>query len=174
MNIDTKNLEEHFGRLCERYRPLMVRQCMLHSHGRCVLFDDLMQEVRLALWTDMPAFTDRMPQWKEYMRVYFLTRKTLQQYRRRMAGHPATVPLDDNLPVSLVEENRAEELIDELSAYLSDDDRRMVVLLCQGYSLGETAERMGLMYDAARKRLQRIKQELCEIYKKIHENGNQD
>ena len=174
MNIDTKNREEHFGRLCERYRPLMVRLCTLHSHGSCVLFDDLMQEVRLALWTDMPAFADGLPRWKEYMRVYFLTRKTLQRYRRWMADHPATVPLDDDMPVILDEENHAEELVDELSAYLSDDDRRMVVLLCQGYSLGETAERMGLLYDAARKRQQRIMQELCETYKKLYGNENQD
>ncbi len=173
MNGDHKHQgrEEAFRRLYERQRRQIVHLCSRNSHGDRARFNDLMQEVLICLWENIDKYDSGIPMWKEYVWVHFLTRKALWRFSRRQ---PAVTTLrleDTDCPVAMTEGDRAVELLKELSAYLCEDDRRMVEWLCQGYSLGETAQLMGLTYATAQKRRQGIERKLYEIYQKLYHDG---
>ncbi len=53
------------------------------------------------------------------------------------------------------------ETIEHLAAALGDDEKRLLRLLVEGWTVSEIAERLGISYSAASKRLQRLRQALA-------------
>ena len=130
---------------------------------------DLVQEVCAALWAAMerydPAFGPRQRnRW-----VQKVMRHTVYDFlfrRRRVA----TLPLEGAEGLA-APGDEAGEVLEELMAYLTDEERRLMQRLFEGYTRAEIAQEYGLQPGGIDQRVARITKKMKSIYAKLYEEG---
>ncbi len=140
-----------------------IRFCSNHSDA-----EDLMQEVFIALWKGLPQLRTDISHRLANRWLYKLMLSVYIKHVRRK-------PDISFMPVELLPETHTGavddtlvKLVDELTEYLSDEDRALVDDFRYGYKLSELAQRHNLSIGAVSTRLSRIKHKLKEIYYKYY------
>lgn len=143
-----------YSSLVRRHERLIVTLCLRYGH-RGDTPEDLAQEVRIGLWHYYRRLGGSLARWKESLWLYWRTRAILSRRSRRPA--PDLVRLNDAmLDTIAADDDSAAALVNELAEGLPDDDRRLIDLLCQGYSYAEIARLDGISVEAVRQRRRRL------------------
>ena len=143
--------QKGYTELLRRHRPLVWTLCWARAHGDYERCRDLVQEVSLSLWEHYGRLRPDAGLLQERAWVFWHARSVLDHLHRRPT--PILVALPDNMAAP---EDDSRELLDELLATLSDDDRLLVTLRLEGYDAAEIARRMNIGRDAVYQRLHRI------------------
>ena len=145
-----------------RYRELIWRLCRRYARRNPERCAELVQEVSVALWEHYGRLRKDATPFEERAWVIWNTRAVLVAIER----HPQvkTVTLAARMLDSIADDrDRDRELVAELMAALSDDDRRLLQLRLDGYSAEEIGGQMGLTRNAVYQRIYRIINKLKQI-----------
>lgn len=150
--------------LVRRNAPLIRWLCLRQAGGDPALCDDLVQEALLGLWLHLDSYRRTIP---EKVWIRWKVRTILYDYRRHHLPPPERLAFE--VADSLAEETcHARESLEELTAYLSDDERALVEKKLMGYDTAEIAEQTGLTPNAVYKRMHKVMQKLKTINEKIN------
>ena len=169
--MDTSNdIEKRFRSLIHRHEWLLWLLCYRYAQGYYSRARELYQEVLCAVWCrlqqlEADADTLRERQWLR------LQARNVMSHRHRQ--RQLIVPLDERLGNSLVDEEaeqqrRNNELLDELAAHLSDEDRQLVRLYRDGFRPDEMAQILSISTEAVYQRLHRTVQRMKTIHEQIN------
>ena len=155
--------KEQYTALLLRHRKLVWKLCSRYAKGDYDLCADLVQEVSIALWERYGLLRPKSPFFVERRWVELNTRSVLGHRHRRSVI--ATVPITPEMAERIaVEQDKGEELIDELAAALSDKEREILQLRRDGYSADEIADRMRMSRPAVYQSIYRIVGKLKQAY----------
>ena len=150
--------------LVRRNAALIHWLCLREADGNEALCDDLTQEVLLGLWLHLDSYRRALP---ESVWIRWKVRSILYAYRRHRLPPPEQLAFDE--ADSLAEEAcHARESLEELTAYLSPDERALIQQRLEGYSTAEIAERQGTTDSAIYKRMAKVMEKLRIINEKIN------
>lgn len=167
MNTYNDNTSSRVSGLLLRHRKLVWWLCLRRAKGDRERGRDLMQEVVIALWRHAGRLRTDASAAEERRWVRRLTLTALGNISRR--GSIVTVPLRSDYAYRDVDAEQR-ELIDELAAHLSDDDRRLLDLRLKGYSNNEIAAITGLEPGNVAQHMHRIVGRLRNIYERLYCN----
>lgn len=156
---------EDFDRLLARNRRLIERACWYFADGNTFLYQELVQQVRVALWDRRLSLRKGSNRHMEKAWVLWQCRSVHSHHQRRKK--PDTIPFDEEffLPE---EEDNSRELIEEMAVELTPKERRLLDLLLEGYKPREIARMMDLTpADVSRRRYRMI-----EKMRQTHEKQN--
>lgn len=144
---------------------MVWRMCMRRARGNRDICLDLLQEVSLSLWEHYGDLRPGSNLFEERAWVFWHTRTVLDHLHRRQRVPVETMSPEivDNLCASDEEDN-----LEDLVAFLSPDDRRIVRMRVEGYKAAEIAAELGVSRDVVYQRLHRIIIKLKE-----EQNGKQ-
>ena len=150
--------------LVRRNASLIRWLCLREARGDQALCDDLTQEALLGLWLHLDSYRRSLP---ESVWIRWKVRTILYAYRRHRLPPPEQLAFDvaDNLAE---EACHARESLEELTAYLTPDERALIQQRLEGYSTAEIAERQGTTDSAIYKRLAKVMEKLRIINEKIN------
>ncbi len=164
MNDELEQIHAFYTALVRRNAGLIRWLCLRQADGDQALCDDLVQEVLLGLWLHLDRYRRSVP---EKVWVGWQTRTILYDYRRHRLPPPQRLAYE--VADSLAEESlHAREQLDELAAYLTDDERHLVQLHLDGYKTNEIAQQMDLTPNAVYKRMKKVMEKLRYINDKIN------
>lgn len=159
MNDELEQIHAFYTALVRRNAGLIRWLCLRQADGDQALCDDLVQEVLLGLWLHLDRYRRSVP---EKVWVAWQTRTILYDYRRHRLPPPQRLAYE--VADSLAEESlHAREQLDELAAYLTDDERHLVQLHLDGYKTNEIAQQMDLTPNAVYKRMKKVMEKLRYI-----------
>lgn len=160
---------EYVGRylsLIERHQDLIFWRCYRHARYRRQQAFDYQQEVRLRIYVSLGTLWPDANEHEERAWVKLQIRSVLSNLR---CVEHSDLPLEaaDQVPDS-DEQRENRELLDDLLAYLADDDRQLLQWTLDGYSGVEIADRLGIDINTAYKRISRAKQRMVGVYKRLY------
>lgn len=159
MTDELEQLHAFYTALVRRNAPLIRWLCLRQADGDNALCNDLVQEVLLGLWLHLDSYRREVP---ERVWVIWKTRTILYDYRRHRLPPPERLAYE--VADSLAEEIfHARESLDELTAYLTDEERALVQRQLDGYNIAEIAGQMGLTTNAVYKRMHHVIKKLRKI-----------
>ncbi|MCR5445822.1 MAG: sigma-70 family RNA polymerase sigma factor [Bacteroidales bacterium] len=170
METTRQQRDERYLDLIERYQDPIFWLCYRRASFRRQLAFDYQQEVRLRIYTSLDTLSPDATPRQEHAWVVSQARSVLSNLARH--EHP-TLPLGAaGLLVDHDAQREARETIDELMAYLPDDERLLLTQQLEGYSVDEIASGLHLPEPAVRKRISRAKQHLRDIYNRLYNQTN--
>lgn len=161
MNHDERQYKQFLEAL-RRCEGTLVKICCTFSDRQPEHMADLYQDIVSVLWQHWSSFR------RESAVNTWITRVALNiacQHRRNRRRGPVLVELDENLCSLLAAEadddiyNRLYHLID----LLSSDERKLLYLYLDQYSISEIASVLHISETATRKRIQRAKERLRQL-----------
>jgi RNA polymerase sigma factor (sigma-70 family) len=152
--------------LIERHQDLIFWRCYRHARYRRQQAFDYQQEVRLRIYVSLGTLRPDANEHEERAWVKLQIRSVLSNLR---CVEHSDLPLEaaDQVPDS-DEQRENRELLDDLLAYLADDDRQLLQWTLDGYSGAEIADRLGIDINTAYKRISRAKQRMVGVYKRLY------
>ena len=157
-------LQRNFEALLRRHAGLIHHVCVRRSKGDAELCKLLQHEVSVGLWLHLDSYRRALP---ESVWIRWKVRTILYAYRRHRLPPPEQLAFDE--ADSLAEEAcHARESLEELTAYLSPDERALIQQRLEGYSTAEIAERQGTTDSAIYKRMAKVMEKLRIINEKIN------
>ena len=167
-DIETVTHERYMA-LLEAFNRHIERYCVVHSNSRAEA-DDLMQEVFLAVWENIDGLhaDSTPPQVNRWL--YKVMRTVFIRHLRRRPAPGSTIDLADVAEIQAEEPDYDDELVEELVAYLPDNDQQILSLRFAGYSNIEIAQRLGIKENTLNKRMSRITKKIKDIYTQLYEN----
>ena len=164
MSDEQEQIYAFYTALVRRNASLIRWLCLRQAHGDQALCDDLVQEALLGLWLHLDSYRRKFP---EKLWIRWKVRTILYDYQRNRLPPPKRLAFD--VADSLAEEEcHTRETLEELTAYLSDDERALVEKKLEGYNTAEIAEQTGLTPNAVYKRMRKVMQKLRTINEKIN------
>ena len=153
------------------YEGLVIRNaglirwlCLRQADGDQSLCDDLVQEVLVGLWLHLDSYRRLVP---EKVWIGWQGRTILYDYRRHRLPPPERLAYE--VADSLAEESlHAREQLEELTAYLTEEERQLVQKHLDGYKTKEIAQQMDLTPNAVYKRMKKVMEKLRYINDKIN------
>lgn len=154
---------EQYTAFLLRHRKLVWKLCSRYAKGDYDLCADWVQEVAIALWERYGQLRPKSPYWVERKWVELNTRSVLGHRHRRQGM--VTVPITPEMAELIAaEQDKGNELIEELAAALPDKEREILQLRRDGYSADEIADRMGMTRPAVYQCIYRIVGKLKQAY----------
>ncbi len=145
--------------MIDRHQKLIYKVCGLYVSGGDML-PDCYQDAVCALWDAYDSFRN---QCAESTWIYTVTRNTMIDHLRRNSKMQ-TSPLDDAVLLPDEGTNAAREELREVLAQLSREERDLIVMQLEGFSIGEIAKAAGRTLGATNLKLQRIKKKIKKLY----------
>lgn len=155
--------------LINRHERLLFWLCYRHARYRRELTLDCQQDVLTRLWVTLDSLpvTSSLRQEKAWVR--WQARSVLSNLRRD--AKPKALPLSAAGPLPDDDSrHEARELLDELMAYLAEEDRSLLQRQLEGYSVVEIAATLGVTPHAVAQRLLRARLRLRQVYEKLYNN----
>lgn len=155
--------------LITRHKNLLFWLCCRSARFRRQQALDYHQDVLQRLWYSLDTLPVNASLGREKAWVRLQVRSVL--FAQRRDEPPPTLPL--NAAAGLADDDRqheARELLDELMAYLRDDDRQLLQQQLDGYTAAEMAVDLRVTPHAVELRLARIRKRLRQIYEKLYNN----
>lgn len=167
MSEEIEKIHAFYTAMVHRNASLIRWLCMRQAGGDKALCDDLVQEVLLGLWLHLDSYRRGLP---EKVWIRWKTRTILYDYRRRHLPPPEQLALE--VAESLAEETcHARESLEELTAYLTDEERALVENQLKGFSHAEIAQQLGISTNAVHKQMHKIKKKMVVINGKLKKRG---
>lgn len=164
VNDGQEQIYAFYTGLVRRNAALIKWLCMRQSNGSQANCDDLVQEVLLGLWLHLDSYRRGVP---ERVWVGWQVRTILYDLRRHRL--PPTEQLAFDVADSLAEEAlHTREQLEELTAYLTDDERNLVRMHLDGYNTDEIARQLSLTTHAVYKQMKKVIEKLRTINEKIN------
>lgn len=162
--MDTPEPQTHvrFRDLWHRYEKYVRWLCLRAARGNLDLACDLIQEAALRLLQRCEDLRQHNLGRAEKAWVKRVTLSAISNTRRRDSTQALSL---DALPVDLADDHdddNLRELLDDLMAVLSPDDRHLMQLFLNGYSLTDMAILTGLTYNVVSTRLTRIRHQMAQ------------
>lgn len=150
-----------------RHRHFIWWLCLRHALGEVAYGGDLVQEVFAVLSRCHPQLPpDASPR---------VERAWLRTATRNVLNHLSRRPVVPTVPLTTKHDHaeddgyrRRHELVDELAAYLDDDEHQLLQLHLDGFSNDEIAIILGIKTDAVRQRMHRIVGKMRATYEKLY------
>ena len=126
--------------------------------------EDLLQEIRVAIWLAIPAYGRRS---KVSSYIYRISLNRAISWRRRAPNRHRPESLDEHGPVaeSSTDTDPRLEIVYDAIRHLPQAERALILLQLDGFSYREIAETLGLTESNVGVRLNRIRQKLTEQLK---------
>lgn len=161
---EQKQINAFYTSLVQRNAALIRWLCLRQSGGDKALCDDYTQEALLGLWLHLDSYRRELP---EKVWVMWKVRTILYDYRRHRLPPPERLAFE--VADSLAEEVcHARESLEELTAYLTDEERALVRQHLNGYTASEIANSQGTTANAIYKRMHKVLVKLRAINDKIN------
>lgn len=160
-----------FDRLLAHNQRLIEWMCWYYADGDTYLYQELVQQVRVALWDRWRSLRKGSNQHMEKAWVIWQCRSVHSHYRRRKRID--TIPLDEELPIH-EDEGNALELIEELAVGLSQEERRLLNLLLEGYNQNEIAKAMSLSPSEVSKRHSHMIEKMRQTHEKLNRHDTRN
>lgn len=159
--------------MLERYQSMILRLCLAHTDKRQNSINDMYQEVVGNLWKGFPRYVggSKLSTW-----VYSTALNTLLLHERRQRRKPWPLLWSDLSPQERqhyredLADSGADELVErlyELIGMLKEDDRMLAMMYIDGLPQSMIANIQGVSEEAVRKRIERLK---CKL-KQLYDNG---
>ncbi len=157
----------YYAELLVRHKLLIWQLSLWYARGDRDRGFDLMQEVVLTIWRYLPSLRPDATPRQERQWIRYVTRRVHHNSKR---GHKADlVQLRAEMESDGIDDTAStRDTIAELAAHLKPDDRRLLDLYLDGYTLAEAATLLGISHSAARQRMRRIRLRLQQIYQKLY------
>lgn len=150
-----------------RHRRFIWWLCLRHALNEVEYGGDLVQEVFAVLSRCHPQLPPDASPMMERAWLRTATRNILSNLSRRPTV--PTVPLDKRHDRAADDEElKLRELVDELAAYLDDDERQLLQLHLDGFSPTDIGIILGAKADTVRHRLSRLVGKMRVIYEKLY------
>lgn len=145
----------------DRYRRLIYRVVMVYADNESS-YDDLFQEIALALWRSLPQFEGRAA---ESTWIYRVALNTGMTYRRKTDRQPDTGTLDENIAAATPTHEADQEMawVYERIRTLSLIDRSLVLLYLDGNSYEDMASILGISSSNVGAKINRVKRRLAAL-----------
>lgn len=167
--MDTET-DPHIGftEMLQQYKGTLMGVCLYYAREEDI--DDLYQEMACALWEAWQRYKKKssLRTWVTSVAV-----NVAMNYTRDKEKQPRMVPIDPAIAEMLADEatdlryQRLYRLVDMLK---EEDDRKLMLLYLDRYSLREIAELMNISEGAAKTRLFRIREKLKELRAKYNDD----
>lgn len=166
MSEDIENNYEKFHYLTDRYSKLIYRICWRHSSGDDELFQEMVQDCYVSIWFHLSSLKTETSRREILSWVSFRCRSALSHRLRKkvFVWQPFDIDMVDSLPDTSSAENR--ELLESLAVDLNDTEKDTLMLILEGYSRQEIADRLGLS-------LESVKTIKKHIIKKMTKSANE-
>ena len=157
-------MENQFKQIYADYSQKVHRLCLGYT-GDSMQADDLMQEVFIKVWENLPKFRgeSQVSTW-----LYRIAVNTCLLYLRDAKKHTKVDIEKTTLKIS--EDNNDKEvqvqLLYKCISELNETDRLIITLMLEEVPYGEIAEATSISEGNLRVKIHRIKQQLSEIYSK--------
>lgn len=171
MTPNDNHMDERYIDMMYRHRRFLWYRCLRHAYGDDALARELYQMTLHAVWAHLPKLAADATADQERRWLKAQARSVASHHRRRK--RLATVPLDNALADTLADHDAAQrrrdsELLDELSAFLPDDDRRLLRLYRDGFVPDEIAQILSISRDTVYQRLHRAVQQMKSVNNKLN------
>ncbi len=138
---------------------ILTKLCQLYTCGNPDDFQDLFQDILIALWEQWPSFQGKssVNTW-----VYSIARNTAVEYLRHRKKNIQFLVLDQDLYHEIADDNNdLYQLLYELIERLDNDtDREILYLYLDKKTAREIASAIGTTENAIRQRIHRIIEKL--------------
>lgn len=157
-------MENQFKQIYSNYSQKVHRLCLGYT-GDSMQADDLMQEVFIKVWENLPKFRgeSQVSTW-----LYRIAVNTCLLHLRDSKKHTKVDIEKTTLKIS--EDNNDKEaqvqLLYKCISELNETDRLIITLMLEEVPYGEIAEATSISEGNLRVKIHRIKQQLSEIYSK--------
>lgn len=157
-------MENQFKQIYADYSQKVHRLCLGYT-GDSMQADDLMQEVFIKVWENLPKFRgeSQVSTW-----LYRIAVNTCLLHLRDSKKHTKVDIEKTTLKIS--EDNNDKEaqvqLLYKCISELNETDRLIITLMLEEVPYGEIAEATSISEGNLRVKIHRIKQQLSEIYSK--------
>lgn len=157
-------MENQFKQIYADYSQKVHRLCLGYT-GDSMQADDLMQEVFIKVWENLPKFRgeSQISTW-----LYRIAVNTCLLHLRDTKKHTKVDIEKTTLKIS--EDNNDKEvqvqLLYKCISELNETDRLIITLMLEEVPYGEIAEATSISEGNLRVKIHRIKQQLSEIYSK--------
>ena len=147
----------------KRYGRLVWYWCYRHTWGDDIRSRDLTQDTWLLVWDNLYRLRHdaTAAEQRAWLKTLVRTAASRRWRQDRVPVDTVGTDIDVTADTSL---RQMRETLDELMAYLPDDDRRLLGLL-DGYRLHEAAQILAISPSAAAQRRHRAVQHMKEISK---------
>lgn len=160
MGLTKNNIEQEFVTLLNKHQFMLHKVCWLFSKGQHSTFEDLRQEVAVAIWHEFRHYrlSRFRHQSKESSWIYSIALYTAIRYTHRLSSsssHLTFVPdptAIESAPCDSSQSNFLSDLLDVLPG----NDQRWIAYYLDGYDYQTIAKIEGISEVAARKRMSRI------------------
>lgn len=154
---------EDFLKMLHQCEGILYKICLMFTDRRPESVNDLYQEIAYNLWRSYRGFRRESA---ESTWVYGVA-LNVARHKRRIARHrPQLVRLDPALadPIADAADNEQVNHLYELIDLLPPDDKALVLLYLEGWSVKEMALMLKRPESTTKKRILNIKQKLRELY----------
>lgn len=159
------DIYERYISLLATYRRHIAHFCVSHCDNRADA-EDLAQDIYAALWRSIATLQpDSTPRQQNRWLFRLMRGVYARRLRKKLPFLHADIDKVAGL-VQPVDNNR--EIINDLAADLSDDERLLLARHLDGYSAEELAAEFGVTSAVIRKRMQRIKEKIIIKRKEIY------
>lgn len=140
---ENEQLCREFDQLIARHRKFIDFLCKRASYGRPFHYQELMEECYVTLLKQLAVRTDGMSELHERAWVYWQCRRAITGYWRQIRRFLCELAGDAIGDESLAVTHEVTGLtLEELGAYLSPAERRLLALLAEGVPDDELASRL--------------------------------
>ena len=161
---------EDFDRMLARNRQLIDRTCWYFADSDTFLYQELVQQVRIALWTRRHSLREGSNRRMEKAWVLWQCRSVFSHHKRHKRID--TVPLDEELFLSEERED-ARELVEELAVELSPEERQLLDLLLEGYKINEIALMLNSSSSSIHRNIYGMVEKMRQTYEKQNRHDTQ-
>lgn len=152
--------------LMRRHDKAIWRRCLRYTIGDASWAADLEQEVMLRIWQNLGTLTASPYSKAEKVWVMKVTESVLVNVTR--GKHVTLDSLKAEVADSDDEIARKREVLEELGAYLPEQDKMLLDLLLAGYDNDDIARMLALTHDAVSVRVYRMVAKMRDIHNKLY------
>ncbi|MDE6555846.1 MAG: sigma-70 family RNA polymerase sigma factor [Duncaniella sp.] len=158
---DIRSREERFYSLIDANKPLLVKVCYMFATD-AIPFNDLYQEVLLAIWSGLDTFRgdSRASTWLYH--VAFITCISVARTSRRHIEGKVPIEVADGVHSEDADRPAMLKKMYRLISGLPDIDKSIILMWLDEQSYDEISQVTGMSRNTIATRLRRIKQRLSE------------
>jgi len=155
------NSKDAFLEMLGQYRGTLFKVCLMFADRRSEDIRDLYQEIVCRMWEGWASFDHRS---KTGSWAYRVALNTALNWQRSQRHRVPVEELEEETFMLLSQEAEDSAYLYELADRLSPDEKVLLRLYLDKVKLRDIADILNTTEDAIKKRIQRMKQHLTQLY----------